>query len=84
MVKFSGAGSLTTLGEVIDKVENMSEHCWDSLCNQSDISFEHLERINIAGTSHYLRPVAGRAISARLGVPYHYLRNAPGIFSRKI
>ncbi len=74
MVKFSGAGPL---GEVMDKVENISEHCWDSSVERKDISFENLERINISGTSHYLRPVAGRAISARLGVPYHYLRKCP-------
>lgn len=77
MVKFSGAGSLTTLGEVIEKVEEMSCDNWDACVPVSDISFEHLARVSIAGQSQPLRPIAQRAIAARLSVPYSYLCKCP-------
>lgn len=65
------------LGAVGEMVNEMSVGNWDSVIKRSDISFDNLESINIAGTSHHLRPVAQRAISARLGVPYHYLSKCP-------
>ena len=77
MVKFSGAGALTTLGEVIEKVEEMSINNWDAYVAVSDISFDHLAKVKIAGQSQPVKPIAQRAIAARLSVPYSYLQKCP-------
>lgn len=77
MVKFSGNRSLTTLGEVIEKVEDMSRDNWDARVAVSDISFDHLASVSIAGQSQPVKPIAQRAIAARLSVPYSYLQKCP-------
>ena len=38
--------SMTTLGEVLNKIDIMSENCTDELIRVTDISFDHLESIN--------------------------------------
>jgi uncharacterized protein DUF932 len=77
MVKFSGAGSMTTLGEVVEKVEEMSCNNWDARVAVSDISFDHLARVSIDGQSQPVRPIAQRAIAARLNIPHQYLQKCP-------
>ena len=64
----------TTLGKVFDRIDEMSKHCTDRLINVDDISFDNLERVNIAGESHTIRPIAQRSFCYRLGIPHHYLR----------
>jgi hypothetical protein len=68
---------LTTLGKVFDRVDALSSACYDDAINVSDISFDNLDTVKIAGEPHQLRPVAQRAISNRLGIPYPYLRRCP-------
>ncbi len=67
----------TTLENVITRVDAMSANCYDKNIHLSDISFDSLETMNIAGEPHPVRPLAQRAISARLGVPYAYLQKCP-------
>jgi hypothetical protein len=56
---------LTTLGKVFDRVDALSSACYDDAINVSDISFDNLDTVKIAGEPHQLRPVAQRAISNR-------------------
>ena len=51
--------------------------CHDSLIPVSDISFDNLDTIKIAGSTHPLKPIAQRSIAWRLGIPYNYLRKCP-------
>ena len=67
----------TVLGEVSKRVEEMSKNCTDRLINVDDISFDNLERVNIAGESHTLRPIAQRSFCYRMGIPHQYLRKCP-------
>ena len=67
----------TTLEKVTDRIEAMSKHCTDRLVNVEDISFDHLERVNIAGESHVIRPIAQKSFCYRLGIPHQYLRKCP-------
>ena len=68
---------LTTLGKVFDRVDAMSSACYDDNVNVSELSFDNLDTVRIAGEPHGLRPVAQRSISNRLGIPYPYLRRCP-------
>ena len=68
---------ITTLGKVFNRVDELSQNCFDKNINVSDVSFNNLESVNIAGESHPLRTIAQRSISWRLGVPYQYLRKCP-------
>ena len=67
----------TTLEKVYDKVDKMSANCIDRKVFVDEISFENLDLIKIAGESHIVRPVAQRAISNRLGIPYQYIKKCP-------
>ena len=73
----SKRNKMMTLGKVSEMVDEMSTGHWDSVIKRSDIAFDNLERINIAGTTYNLRPVAQRSICARLNTPYTYLRKCP-------
>ncbi len=79
MVFTSGQGvkSLTTLGEVKHRVNELSRNCWDDFIPVGDISFQDIEAVQIAGESHPLKPLAQRSISNRLGIPYQYLGKCP-------
>ena len=68
---------LTTLGKVFDRVDEMSAGCYDQNIDVTDISFDNLDVLRIAGEPHPVRPVAQRSISNRLGIPYPYLRRCP-------
>ncbi|MBT5991549.1 MAG: DUF932 domain-containing protein [Bacteroidetes bacterium] len=67
----------TTLEKVYDKVDLMSKNCFDQNIDVPEIKFDSLDRIRISGESHTVRPVAQRAISNRLGIPYNYLKKCP-------
>jgi hypothetical protein len=55
----------------------MTQTCHDSLIPVKDISFDDLDTIKIAGSTHPLKPIAQRSIAWRLGIPYNYLRKCP-------
>jgi len=68
---------MTTLGQVLDKAHQMSEHCHDQYIEVKAVRFESLETLSINNELHRLKPVAQMGISARLGIPFHYLRKCP-------
>ena len=69
--------NITTLEKVFNRVDELSQNCFDQNVNVSDISFENLDSVSIAGESHPLRTIAQRSISWRLGIPFQYLRKCP-------
>ena len=68
---------VTTLGKVFNRVDEMSQNCFDKYIDVSDISFDNLDSVKIAGELHPLRIIAQRSIAWRLGIPYQYLRKCP-------
>lgn len=68
---------MTTLGKVYDRVEKLSKNCFDLDVPVSDISFDNLDIVRIAGEEHRLRPLAQQGIAYRLGIPVNYLRKCP-------
>ena len=68
---------MTTLGEVFDRVDELSRNCTDKLIPVEHVSFDHLESVRIGGESHLVRPIAQRSIAYRLGIPIQYLRRCP-------
>jgi len=70
--------NITTLGQVSDRVNEMSKNCFDTNITVADVSFDNLETVRIGNTqTHHLREIAQRSISYRLGIPYQYLRKCP-------
>ena len=69
--------NMTTLGKVIDRVENMATNHNDALIDVGDIEFQDLETVKLAGEPHRMRPIAQQSISTRLGIPYQYLQRCP-------
>ena len=69
--------NITTLENVFQRVDAMFQTCHDSLIPVKDISFDDLDTIKIAGSTHPLKPIAQRSIAWRLGIPYNYLRKCP-------
>jgi len=68
---------ITTLGNVFNRVDALSQNCFDKYINVDDISFENLDSVKIAGEAHPMRTIAQRSISWRLGIPFQYLRKCP-------
>ena len=68
---------ITTLEKVFNRVDALSQNCFDQNVYVKDISFENLDSVNIAGESHPLRTIAQRSIAWRLGIPFQYLRKCP-------
>jgi len=69
--------AMTTLGKVFDRVDELSKNCTDEFVKVDDISFNHLESVNIGKEEHYLRPIAQQEIAFRLGIPMQYLKKCP-------
>ena len=69
--------NLTTIGNVYNRVHDMSLRYSDSFVKARDITFTSFEAINIGSDSHPLRPAAQSSIANRLGIPAHYLRKCP-------
>ena len=69
--------NITTLEKVFNRVDALSQNCFDQNVNVSDISFDNLDSVSIAGEPYPLKNIAQRSISWRLGVPYQYLRKCP-------
>jgi hypothetical protein len=68
---------ITTLEKVFNRVDALSQNCFDQNVIVSDLSFDNLDSVNIAGDSHPLKTIAQRSITWRLGIPYQYLRKCP-------
>jgi hypothetical protein len=69
--------SMTTLGKVASKVDELSKNCHDHLVPVKDISFDDLESVRIANELYPMRPIAQQSIAYRLGTPIQYLRKCP-------
>ena len=69
--------NLITLGEVYDRVDELSRNCHDSLIEVKDIFFESIEKINISGETYQIRPIAQYSVAYRLGIPLQYLKRCP-------
>ena len=70
--------NITTLEKVSDRVNEMSQNCFDKNVTVADISFDNLDTVRIGDTqTHHLREIAQRSISYRLGIPFQYLKKCP-------
>jgi hypothetical protein len=69
--------TMTTLGKVSARVEELSRNCIDRLVPIGDISFDNLESVKIASEGYPMRPIAQQSIANRLGIPIMYLRKCP-------
>ena len=69
--------NITTLENVFNRVDALSQNCFDQNVNVSDISFDNLNSVSIAGEPHPLKTIAQRSITWRLGIPFQYLRKCP-------
>jgi len=65
--------NLMPLGQVRQRVEELSQNCWDSEVPVKSLVFRGLDTVLIDGGKHRLKPMAQRSISNRLGIPYQYL-----------
>ena len=55
--------NITTLEKVSDRVNEMSQNCFDKNVTVTDISFDNLEIVGIGETeTHRLREIAQRSI----------------------
>jgi hypothetical protein len=68
---------MTTLSEVMARVESMSKNHADMNIKTKEISFDNLDTVKIGGESHSLKPIAQQSIANRLGIPIQYLRRCP-------
>jgi hypothetical protein len=68
---------LTTLGEVSNRVDQLSQECHDKLIPVADVSFDDFDTVRIAGEPHKLRRMAQQGFSYRLGIPIQYLKKSP-------
>jgi len=69
--------TMTTLGKISTRVEELSRNCIDHLVPIGDISFDNLESVKISNEVHPVRPIAQQSIANRLGIPIQYLRKCP-------
>ena len=74
--------NMTTLGNVFDRVHEMSRNHHDKFIEVKEITFDSLETISISDELHRLKPIAQQSISNRLGIPFHYLRKCPADIQR--
>lgn len=73
----NSTGTMTTLGRVHERVEELSRNHHDRLVSVRDLSFNSVESVYIGSECHRVRPVAQQAIANRLGIPFQYLRRCP-------
>lgn len=70
--------NMTTLEKVANRVDAMSQYCFDKNIDVSDISFDNLETMRIGNNeTHPIREIAQRSICYRLGIPHQYLKKCP-------
>jgi hypothetical protein len=51
---------LTTLGTVLDRVDQLSQNCHDKLISVADVSFDDFETVRVAGEPHKMRRMDSR------------------------
>jgi hypothetical protein len=68
---------LTTLEDVLNRIDAMSAEQVDHFVDVADLEFENLKTVKIGGHDHPLRPIASRSIAWRLGIPFNYLAKCP-------
>jgi len=68
---------MMSLGEVFDRVDNLSRACWDTDVKVKEVSFASLDHISIKDEPYRLTPLAQTSMAYRLGVPVQYLRRCP-------
>ena len=73
---------MTTLGNVFNRVHEMSQNYHDKFIEVKEIEFRSLETISISDELHRLKPIAQMSISNRLGIPFNYLRKCPSDIQR--
>lgn len=71
------SSNMTNLGNVFDRVEELSKNCQDKLIKVDDITFNHLQSVNIGSDEYYIRSTGQQEIAFRLGIPIQYLRKCP-------
>jgi hypothetical protein len=69
--------NLTILAKVHDRVDALSQYCYDQLIDVSNISFDSIDTMKIGNEPHNLRTIAQRSIAWRLGIPFNYLAKCP-------
>jgi hypothetical protein len=69
--------SMTTLGKVWNRVDELGRYCTDRLIPTPEIVFDNLKTVKIAGKPYRLRPKARSLITNRLGTPLQYLQRCP-------
>lgn len=69
--------TMTTMAKAWDRVFKLSQNCFDEVVPVSDIAFDGIETMTIAGERHPVRPVCQHQIATRLGVPFSYLARCP-------
>lgn len=75
--------TMTTLGDVFERVHEMSLDNHDDYVRVKDLKFEGLETVLISDSPHSLRPIAQVAIANRLGIPLYYLKKCPAEIQRE-
>jgi len=68
---------MTTLGDVFEKVHEMSRNNHDNYVKVKDLKFEGLETLLIGDSPHTMKPIAQMSIANRLGIPFYYLKKCP-------
>ena len=69
--------TMTTLGEVAERIDRMSASCLDHYIPVSEIYFDSLEIVHFKNNVCPMKPIAQKAICNRLGIPYQYLSKCP-------
>ena len=69
--------NITTLEKVFNRVDELSQNCFDKFINVDDIAFDNLDSVRIAGEPHPMKPIAQRSVAWRLGIPFNYLQKCP-------
>ena len=59
------AQAITTLGKVAVRVDDLSKNCFDQTVPVSDITFDGLDMVSIAGEKHPMREMAQRSFCFR-------------------
>jgi len=67
----------TTLENAIGKVHEISQNNYDEIIQVSNMTFNSLERVFIAGQSFGVLPSAQRLLANRLRIPHSYLTRCP-------
>jgi len=68
---------MITLQKAWEKVNELSQDCWDALIPVKEVRFDSLEEIHIGSDVHRLEAIAQRQAAYRLGIPIQYLKKCP-------